>query len=767
VSTLASLMVLFKGDASDLTRTMDHVEQRAGRMGGVMNNVMQTAGGFLVANVAMRGFAMATDFAGEALIGYNARMEQAQIGFTTLLGSAEKATSFIKDLQQFANKTPFDFPGLQKAANQMLAMGFNADEILPTLTAVGDATAALGLGSEGVQRATYALGQMRAAGRVNAQDMMQLTSMGIPAWKMLADSMGKTVPEVRKLSEKGLIPAKQGLDAILNGIKNGNMGGMMAEQAKTFNGSIATIQDTLMQLISGALQPLFAHIRDITVAFSEWVQSPAAAQIGKVIGAGVAGVEKGIGLLIKVVGPAVSLMTELFGKVQSVVSVFNQVGGALGFGPAVQGVLKQVVALGDAFWDFVDKLIPNLILQFNILVRMLPGILSKALDAVFEFVNQVADAGMAMAMRFADSLLANAPALAAAMGGFLQTAFDWIINEGVPKAAAAIGPLALKFIDWLFVILPKLLDALDVFIGVIFNFIVTNAPVLAGKLIEWAIAFVSFIATEVVPRLIANLPTILRVILLFLGGAASKLLGKMAELGSGMVGQLMGYLLALPAKAAGVFANVISRAASWVSQMLVKATATGKGFVDNIMNFLIGIPGKIGQTFANALATVARFVSQFGQAALDAGAKFVGNIVRGLASLPGALLGAISRAVRSVLPFSLGPLTIGRNAITLDLGPAGHQTLASYAKGSGSVSEGLAYLHEDEAVVPKNVNRWLHKNGYPTAAAASGGLNVNVTLPGATRPITMADVSRDLRLLNDLGYFQPDQSHSLLPSDEQ
>ena len=76
-----------------------------------------------------------------------------------------------------------------------MAFGFKAEEIIPMLTNLGDAASGLGLGTEGVSRLAYALGQMQTSGKLNAQDMMQLTSAGISAWDMLAQAAGKICGE--------------------------------------------------------------------------------------------------------------------------------------------------------------------------------------------------------------------------------------------------------------------------------------------------------------------------------------------------------------------------------------------------------------------------------------------------------------------------------------------------------------------------------------------------------------------------------------------
>ena len=126
-----------------------------------------------------------------------AQMRQYEIAFQTMLKSAEAGTQMLRDLQQFAAETPFDVPGVVSAGQQLMAFGFKAEEIIPMLTNLGDAASGLGLGTEGVSRLAYALGQMQTSGKLNAQDMMQLTSAGISAWDMLAQAAGKTAKSVK------------------------------------------------------------------------------------------------------------------------------------------------------------------------------------------------------------------------------------------------------------------------------------------------------------------------------------------------------------------------------------------------------------------------------------------------------------------------------------------------------------------------------------------------------------------------------------------
>lgn len=172
-----------------------------------------------------------------------AQMRQYEIAFQTMLKSAEAGTQMLRDLQQFAAETPFDVPGVVNAGQQLMAFGFKAEEIIPMLTNLGDAASGLGLGTEGVSRLAYALGQMQTSGKLNAQDMMQLTSAGISAWDMLAQAAGKTVAEMKDLCSKGAIDSKAAVQTIVAGM-NEQFGGMMAKTSDEVAGLLANIEET-------------------------------------------------------------------------------------------------------------------------------------------------------------------------------------------------------------------------------------------------------------------------------------------------------------------------------------------------------------------------------------------------------------------------------------------------------------------------------------------------------------------------------------------
>lgn len=206
--------------------------------------IAEVAAGIGMAELVRHTFGAIRAF-GTALVTTNADLERYNTSLRVMLGSGSAAKKMFDDLRKFAIETAFDFPGAVKGAQRLLRAGFSAEEVLPVLRDVGDAAAVSPDGLQfAVERITYALGQMRALGKVSAQDMRQLAEAGIPAWKFLAESMGTSVQEVMKLSEQGAIASDEGIRAILGGIQR-NFGGAQAEWAKTFSGMWEILKENI------------------------------------------------------------------------------------------------------------------------------------------------------------------------------------------------------------------------------------------------------------------------------------------------------------------------------------------------------------------------------------------------------------------------------------------------------------------------------------------------------------------------------------------
>ena len=217
-----------------------------GALGGMKDQIFAVAAGMGI-QTGVAAFVGGLKNAIVSSFNLAASLEQATLAFTTMLGSGEAAREMLNGLRDFANTTPFEFNELQEATKKMLAYGFEAHAVIPTLRAVGDATAALGGGSEMIGRITVALGQMKAKAKISGEELRQLAESGVPALRYLAEGMGVSTAALQKMLEKGLIPANKGIDLLLAGMTK-DFGGMMAKQAETATGKISTLTDSVKLL---------------------------------------------------------------------------------------------------------------------------------------------------------------------------------------------------------------------------------------------------------------------------------------------------------------------------------------------------------------------------------------------------------------------------------------------------------------------------------------------------------------------------------------
>ena len=271
-------------------------------MGALQKNVKRT---FASDNLGINkgalgviaGVGVALGALGLASVKAAGQMEQTRIAFTTLLKDGEKAKSFLSELEKFAASTPFELPGVLDASKRLLAFGFSAEQVIPILTAVGDSAAALGIGEEGIQRLTLAIGQMQAKGKVSAEEMLQLAEAGVPAWEMLANKIGTDIPTAMDKASKGQISAAEGIQAVISGM-NSKFGGMMEQQAQTVNGIMSNIQDSVTQSMvfigdeiieAFDIKPKLKGAQDALGEFTEKVKSIGLADAIREIPSGFAG----------------------------------------------------------------------------------------------------------------------------------------------------------------------------------------------------------------------------------------------------------------------------------------------------------------------------------------------------------------------------------------------------------------------------------------------------------------------------------------------
>jgi tape measure domain-containing protein len=353
-------------------------------------------------------------------------LEQSQIAFTTLLGSADAATGYMKGLKDLAAATPFQMKDVTQGAQRLIAMGFSADDARVALIAAGDAAASVGLGADGVNRITYAFGQMKAAGRLLGSEMRQLSEAGINGFQIIADATGQTYAQVRALSEKGALDAETYLPILINGV-NAKVGGMMEKQAQTLSGLWSTLKDTVGFGLSDAINPSLPAIKDFIKQLTAAV-GPLATTLGQI----------GIAML-----PALLAVTHALLPLAPVVA---QIAGLLGtsLAAAVVQLTPLITPLANALLQMLQQIAP-----------VLPQILGPFIEATIALIPSLpALAGATVNFLNAITPLLNLlPPIASALNwltsstGFMTVALfalltpAWLVEAAIGAVGIAVGIL--------------------------------------------------------------------------------------------------------------------------------------------------------------------------------------------------------------------------------------------------------------------------------------------------------------------------------------
>ena len=180
------------------------------------------------------------------LIRIAGEFEQTNIAFTTMLGSAEDADKLLRELADFAARTPFTITGVEQNAKQLLAMSIEVDKLLPTLKTLGDVSAGLNVP---LNRIALNFGQVKVQGRLTGRELRDFSVAGVPLIAELAKNLSKSQQEIKEMVSAGKIGFPEVEAAFISmSSEGGKFFDLMDAQSKTFLGQISNIQDSLIRI---------------------------------------------------------------------------------------------------------------------------------------------------------------------------------------------------------------------------------------------------------------------------------------------------------------------------------------------------------------------------------------------------------------------------------------------------------------------------------------------------------------------------------------
>ena len=173
--------------------------------------------------------------------------ETNRISFTTLFdGDEDRARSYLEDLTDMANSTPFLYDDLVSMSKTLATYGYDDSNILPLLRTIGDAGAALGMGTSDMNSVAQALGRMKSSDKATLEYLNILNDRGIGAVGMLAEAKGVSQGDMYGMISKGQISGTEAVEiitaALSRGKEEGGYAGSMYEQSQTFAGISSTLE---------------------------------------------------------------------------------------------------------------------------------------------------------------------------------------------------------------------------------------------------------------------------------------------------------------------------------------------------------------------------------------------------------------------------------------------------------------------------------------------------------------------------------------------
>ena len=170
----------------------------------------------------------------------------AKISFSTLLGES-RGQQMMDELDAFAKATPFNTTNVISNSQKMLAMGWDAENIIHDMEIIGNAAAATGKMDQGLESIVRALSQIKTKGKLSTEELNQLAEAGIAAKAMLAEQMGygtgdAGIAAMTEDLEKGAIASDVAIQALMAGMQKYD--GMMESMAnETVEGLWSQMQD--------------------------------------------------------------------------------------------------------------------------------------------------------------------------------------------------------------------------------------------------------------------------------------------------------------------------------------------------------------------------------------------------------------------------------------------------------------------------------------------------------------------------------------------
>ncbi|MFC0547042.1 tape measure protein [Kutzneria chonburiensis] len=182
-------------------------------------------------------------------------IDQARNMFEQFGLTAATASGLIQDVYNRSNAWGQSFTSmLQQTMRLMGIFNGNIATVDKVQEAIGNLVGKLHIAGETADRVTTAIVQMYTKPSIQAEELLQLSEAGIDGWTLMADATGKSVAQLRQLSQQGKLLSSDVMPKLMAYLTtNPQWAGFAVANSKTLNGQLAIMKNQLQLLFAGPI----------------------------------------------------------------------------------------------------------------------------------------------------------------------------------------------------------------------------------------------------------------------------------------------------------------------------------------------------------------------------------------------------------------------------------------------------------------------------------------------------------------------------------
>ena len=201
---------------------------------------------------------------------------------TALTGDAKLGAKAMQDISNAVQGTPVGVQDLTSAVKGFTAAGGDLKIVPQMLQATLDAAYGVGNGKESIDYISNAFKGLQASGTASLEDINRLVDQNIPAIKILANTYGLSVADMKKAISDGSISSNDAIKALIKGIEEGTdgvagkttaMAGQVQNASNTIQGASSNIKAALVNTVTGAINQYNDKIVNTLNNIKEWMKT--------------------------------------------------------------------------------------------------------------------------------------------------------------------------------------------------------------------------------------------------------------------------------------------------------------------------------------------------------------------------------------------------------------------------------------------------------------------------------------------------------------